>query len=134
MPRVEVVQELFVTAQSRVGLLAQVTDSISQAGVDIHAIGAYDKEGRGELMLITSDNEKAAVALGQIVGMKVERNDVVVVDLPARPGALAEAAKKLAHADINVDWVYGTAADGNHAMVVFKVADPHGAAEALRGM
>ncbi len=134
MARVEVVQELFVSATSRIGLLAQVTDAVSVAGVDIHAIGAYDKDDRGEFMLITSDNEKAAVALGQIVGMKIERNDVVVVDLPARPGALADAAKKLAHADINVDWVYGTASDGQHAMVIFKVADPFGAAEALRAM
>lgn len=134
MARVEVAQELFVTAPSRIGLLAQVTEAIYEAGVDIHAIGAYDKDGRGEFMLITSDNDKAAVALGQIIGMRVERKDVVVSDLAARPGALAEAAKKLAHADINVDWIYGTASDGQHAMVVFKVSDPFAAVEALRAL
>ncbi len=133
MASVEVKQELFVTAPSKVGLLAQVTEAISGVGVDILAIGAYDKDGMGEFMLITSDNDRAASALGNIIGMKMERKDVIALEVPARPGALAEAAGKLARADINVGWVFGTVADGEHATIVLKVADPVAAAEVLRG-
>ncbi len=125
-------QELFVTAPSKVGLLAQVTEAISRAGVDIQAIGAYDKEGLGEFMMVTNDNERAAAALGDIIGMKVERRNVVTLEVPARPGSLAEAATKLAKADMNVDSVFGTVADGEYAMIVMKVADPISAAEVLR--
>jgi hypothetical protein len=125
------VQELFVTAPNRVGLLAQVTEAIFDAGVDIWAIGAYEKDGRGEFMIVTSDNEKATVALANIINMSVERKDVVMLDLPAEPGSLAKAAAKLARADIDVRWIYGTAGDGPRVSLVLRMADPIGAVDVL---
>jgi hypothetical protein len=126
-----VVQELFVTAPNRVGLLAQVTEAIHDTGVDIHAIGAYEKDGRGEFMIVTGDNEKATAALANIINMSVERKDVVMLDLPAEAGSLAKAAAKLARADIDVRWIYGTAGDGNRVSLVLRLADPIGAVKVL---
>ncbi|MBE0417652.1 MAG: ACT domain-containing protein [Coriobacteriia bacterium] len=127
----QVVQEIFVTAPNKVGLLAQVTKAISDAGVDISAIGAYEKDGRGEFMVVTSDNEKATAALANIINMSVERKDVVMLDLPAEPGSLAKAAAKLARADIDVHWIYGTAGDASRVSLVLRVDDPVGAVDVL---
>jgi len=131
MTEAKVVQELFVTAPNKVGLLAQVTEAISEAGVDIYAIAGYEKDGRGEFMIVTSDNERATTALANIINMSVVRKDVVMLDLAAEPGSLAREAAKLAREDINVHWIYGTAGDGKRVTVVLRVDDPVGAARVL---
>ncbi len=124
MVEARVVQELFVTAPNRVGLLAQVTEAISEAGVDIYAIAGYEKDGRGEFMIVTSDNERATVSLANIINMSVVRKDVVMLDLPAEPGSLAKASAKLAHENIDIRWIYGTAGDATRVSLVLRVADP----------
>lgn len=126
-----VVQEVFVTAPNKVGLLAQVTEAISEADVDIYAIAAYEKEGRGEFMIVTSDNERATAALANIINMSVERKDVVMLDLPAEPGSLAKAAAKLAHENVDIRWIYGTAGDATRVSIVLRVNDPVGAVKIL---
>lgn len=133
MAEAKVVQELVVTAPARVGLLAQVTEAISSEGVDIYAIAAYERDGRGEFMIVTSDNERATATLANIINMSVTRRDVVMLDLTAGPGSLAHEAAKLAHDNINVSGVYGTAADGSRVTLVLRVDDPVGAAQLLRG-
>ncbi len=131
MSEAKVVQELFVTAPNRVGLLAQVTDAISEAGVDIYAIAGYEKDGRGEFMIVTSDNERATTALANIINMSVVRKDVVMIDLPAEPGSLAREAVKLARENMDIHWIYGTASDGERVTLVMRVDDPLGAAQIL---
>lgn len=133
MAEAKVVQELCVTAPNRVGLLSQVTEAISGEGVDIYAIAAYERDGRGEFMIVTSDNERATVALANIINMSVTRKDVVMLDLTSGPGSLAREAAKLAHENINIHWVYGTASDGSRVMLVLRVDDPVGAVRILNG-
>jgi hypothetical protein len=133
MAEAKVVQELFVTAPNRVGLLAQVTEAISEAGVDIYAIAGYEKDGRGEFMIVTSDNERATVALANIINMSVVRKDVIMLDLAAEPGSLAKEAAKLARENVDIHWIYGTAGDGTHVSLVLRVDDPVGAVKILNG-
>lgn len=131
MSKAKVVQELFVTAPNRVGLLAQVTEAISEAGVDIYAIAGYEKDGRGEFMIVSSDNERATTALANIINMSVVRKDVIMLDLAAEPGSLGKEAAKLARENIDIHWIYGTASDGQRVTLVMRVDDPVGAAQVL---
>jgi len=132
MARAYVTDEIVVTAPTRVGLLADISAALAEHGIGIAAIGAYDKEGRGELMMITSDNDAAARVLEQL-GMAVRHNDVTVLDAEDAPGTLAQAARRLADGGVNVDWVYATTCGGSHASVVFKTIDPRRSAEILGG-
>lgn len=122
--------EIVAKAPSKVGLLAEYATALADAGVDIHAIGAYDKGGYGEFMMVTSDNDQAAEILAGL-GADIQRNDVVVLDAEDRPGSLAEAADMLATAGINVDWVYATAGEGDRASIVIKTTDARSAQAAL---
>lgn len=130
MGNARVVQELFVKAPTRVGLLADLASAISAKGIGILAIGAYDKEGSGEFYLITTDNEGARAALTGL-GVQIEANDVVVAEMEDRPGSLSASSRRLADAGINVDWVYATTVPGPTASVVFRVSDPGRAAAVL---
>jgi len=132
MAHAYVTEEIVATAPTRVGLLADVSAALAEREVGIAAIGAYDKAGRGEFMMITTDND-TAVGVLEAMGMTVHRNDVTVLDAEDSPGSLSTAARMLAAAGMNVDWVYATTCGGTHASVVFKAVDPRRTAEILSG-
>jgi hypothetical protein len=122
--------ELFFVTPTRVGLLAEVTEVLRDAGVDIRAIGAYDKDDHGEFMLVVSDTPLAKMALGRI-GIKAVEKSVVTVEVPDRPGALAEVARKVADVGVNVGWVYATTSDSPTAMLVLRTEDNNRVADLL---
>ena len=122
MAKVEIRNEVMFKAPTRVGLLADVTEALSKAGVNILAIGAYDKGDAGEFLMITSNNKLAYEALADLGG-EMDMQSVVVAEVPNRPGELAAIARKLAERDINVSQVFATSIDGaDKVMIVLTAA------------
>lgn len=122
--------ELYFTLPSRIGLLAEVAEAVGDAGVDIRAIGAYDKNDMGEFMMVVSDTELAKSALNEI-GIEAVEKTVVTVEVSDRPGALAAIARKVSDAGINIGWVYATTGGGPTAMIVLRTKDDRRVAELL---
>lgn len=123
MAQVELRQELLFKAPTRVGLLAEVTRRLRDAGVDLKAIGAYDKGDNGEFLMLTSNNRTAAEAL-EPMGGTLDIVPVVVATVPNEPGELAEIAKRIADAGLNVSQVYATTVDGSPtATIVLTASD-----------
>lgn len=122
MAKVEIRNEVIFKAPTRVGLLADVTSALNDAGVNIQAIGAYDKGDMGEFLMITSNNKLAYEALSALGGV-MDMQSVVLVEVPNVPGELAEIARLLAGADINVSQVFATSVDGaDKVMIVLTAA------------
>lgn len=119
MAVVEIRNELLYRAPTHVGLLAEVAEALHAAGVNILAIGAYDKGDMGEFLLLTSDNRAAGVAL-ESLGGEVDMASVVVVDVPNTPGELALIARKAADAGINISQIHATTTDSPTAMIVMR--------------
>jgi hypothetical protein len=132
MSNVRVAEELVVRVPTKVGLFAEVAKTLAEVGVDVRAIGAYDKEDMAEFMLLTGDNDAAVLALVNL-GATIERNDVVVVELEQRAGQLLNIGEKLSEAEINIDWMYATTGDGEHTNVVIKTSDAEKTAQVLGG-
>ena len=122
MAQVRRAKQLVATMPTRVGLLADISEAIRSAGVNITAISGYEREGQAKFLLVTDDSAKAAEALGRMAA-DVREKDVVLVELDNRVGALADAAKKISEAGINVEYTYGTTGPGDKAWLVFKTAD-----------
>lgn len=115
--------ELVVKMPNRVGLLADVGEVIREAGVNIIAIGAYEKEGRGEFMLVTSDNAAASTALARL-NADISEHSAVEVQLDDEPGALESVARSIAEAGIDLRWAYASVAPGaGDAIVIMKTDD-----------
>ncbi|MDO8964416.1 MAG: ACT domain-containing protein [Coriobacteriia bacterium] len=117
MAKVELRNELMFKAPTRVGLLADVTEALWTADVNILAIGAYDKGGMGEFLMITSNNKRAFEALEKLDG-EVDLRSVVVAEVPNRPGQLATISRRLADKAINVNQVYATSVEAPTVMLV----------------
>ena len=110
--------------------LAKVTESIAQKGIDITAFSAAACGDSGTLALAT-DNEAAthrALTEGQ---WKFRTIELVETSLVNRPGALAEVARRLAKAGINIEAAFPTGMVGSNVHVAFATNDPTKAKEAL---
>jgi hypothetical protein len=123
MAKAEIRDELSFKAPTRIGLLADVAGALFSAGVDIRAIGAYDKGEMGEFLLLTGNNRAAAEALERLGG-ELDIVPVVVVEVEARPGQLAAISRKLADAGLNVDQVHATTTDASSATIIMRTDHP----------
>ena len=121
MTKVQMRNEILFKAPTHVGLLAEVTNALFEAGVDILAIGAYDKGEMGEFLLLTSSN-KAAFAALEGLGGQVDLVPVVAAEIPNEPGSLAKIATRLAEHDINIDQIHATTTGAPTALVVLKTS------------
>lgn len=122
MAKASKVNQLMVETPDEVGMMAKVCSAISDAGVNIRAISAYVKEGKGYFMLLTDDNSKAEEAL-ESGGFSVSQEEAVAVELENEVGAAKRMAKKLADAGVNLKYCYGSTGDGEMALMVFNSDD-----------
>jgi hypothetical protein len=129
MPKVT---QLVLNLQSKPGVLANVAGVLGKAGVNIEGICAVETAGRGKIRLLTSDAAKAEAAL-KAAKFRCGREDAISVSLENRPGALAEAAQKVAQAKVNIKCVYATTGGAGPAAVVLSVSNVPKALAALGG-
>lgn len=123
--------EIMFKAPTHVGLLAEVSEALHNAGVNILAIGAYDKGDMAEFILLTSDNRLTGEALAPLGG-EVSLAPVVVAEVENRPGTLAAVARRLADAGINVAQIHGTSTDSPTMTLVLLTAEETRVVDLLR--
>ncbi len=115
-------KQIVAKIPARVGLLADIAEAIREAGVNITALSAYERDGDGKFLIVTDDNAAAAAALSRFSG-EVREKDVLMVTLRNTPGALETATRALAEAGINIEYVYGTTNMSDTATLIFKTSD-----------
>jgi hypothetical protein len=98
--------DLVIDVENTPGQLARVATAISDAGVNIAAATCIGSGEQAELHVLVRHAEAAKHALAiSHVAVSRER-EVVVVDVQDRPGVLADLARKIAAAGVNLDLVY----------------------------
>ena len=125
------VEQISVFLENKPGSLAEVTRILGESGVNIRALSLADTKDFGILRLIVNDNEKAREILGRR-GLTVRKTEVVAVEVPDRPGGLAEILKVLSEADINVEYLYAfVQQSGENAIIIFRFDETDRAIEVL---
>lgn len=107
MAKASLTKQLTVEAGNKVGVLAEVTGVIADAGVNITAICAYHIEGKAYFCILTSDNKKAKEALDP-KGYTINEDEVVKVALEDTVGQVKEVAEKVKVAGIDLCYIYGS--------------------------
>ncbi len=99
--------DLVIELENKPGELAKVATAISDAGVNIAAATCLGNGQKTELHILVPHSEPVYRALANTHGPVVTRErEVVVVQAHDRPGELAELARKVSVAGINLDIVY----------------------------
>jgi hypothetical protein len=89
------------------GELAAIGDVLGKAGVNIAGLCALTSGGgHAEVHILVHDATSAFEAL-EAAGIKIaEEQEVIVLDITDRPGALGEVVHKLGAAKINLETAY----------------------------
>jgi hypothetical protein len=119
--------DLVIELENEPGALARVAAAISDAGVNLAAATCMGTAEQVELHILVPHAEAAkhALALSQLAVTR--EREVVVVEVEDRPGVLADLARKVGRAGVDLDLVY--VATQNR--LVFGAADLDGLKAAL---
>ena len=126
----EIRRQCRAVVSDKIGRLAEVTDHIKEAGVNILAMCAWVEQGRGHILVVGSEPEKCCSALSKVVD-KCEWDEVVCAKVANKIGVLNTVAHKLAEADLQVNMATDSCAETEEAMVVLQTSNNAKAAEIL---
>lgn len=118
----EICRQCNATVTNAVGRLADLTDKVTEAGVNILALCAWGEGDTGHIMLVADDPEKACEAITPVVD-KCDWDEVICIKVANQPGALNEISRKLADAGININFVYASTIDAPEATIVMSTSD-----------
>jgi hypothetical protein len=123
-------RDLMFILPYQAGTLAQLTEAISQAGVNLHGCAGQQFGPEGIIHLLVDDAASAgARRAAEQAGFVVRgEREVIVAPIEDRPGGLASLLGPLAAAGVNADLLY-LATDSR---VVIGVEDLERAQAALR--
>jgi hypothetical protein len=117
------IQQISVFLENKTGRLADVTRLIADAGVNIRAISIADTADFGILRLIVDKPAEAAEAISK-GGFTTRMTEVLAVEIPDRPGSLAQVMEMFKETGVNIEYLYASLEkDSSTAVVIFKVED-----------
>jgi len=120
--------DLVIEVDNEPGALARVAAAISDAGVNIAAATCTGAAERAELHILVPHAEAARHSLSiSHLAVTREREVVVIEVQDDKPGVLADLARTIAKAGIDLDLVYVA----THNRVVFGSLDLDGLKKAL---
>ena len=128
----QVGKQLSIFLENKPGTLAKVCEALAEKGININALTVSDTVDHAVVRMVVDRPADAAHMLGAS-GVLVIENDVVLGEVPNRPGALALIAKRLGDHGVNIEYAYCTAAlDRPTGMLVLRTRDPKRAVQVLQ--
>ena len=112
-----------IDLENRPGELARVAEAIAAKGIDILAVSGTTSGDRGKVAIITNDEEAAAAAI-RSAGCSFRMTEAAEISLRAQPGSLAQATRRLAAGEVNIEAVMVMGTDGNDVKVAFLTDAP----------
>ena len=98
--------DLVIEVDNEPGALARVASAVSDGGVNLSAATCTSPGERAQLHILVKHPEAAKHALATAGVTITSEREVVVVEATDRPGELADLARKIAEAGIDLDLVY----------------------------
>jgi hypothetical protein len=113
--------QISVFLENKSGRLTEVTRALANAGVNIRALSLAETIDYGVLRLIVDKPKEAKAALTQ-AGFTVSETEVIAVEMPDRPGGLAEIVGMLTKRGLNIEYLYAFVGQrGENAVVIIRI-------------
>jgi hypothetical protein len=126
----EKMTQLSIAMENAPGQLGRLCRALAQANVNIRGISVSDATDVSTIRLLVSDVPAAKKALRE-AGVQFVSQEVLVLDLEDKPGALERVTTRLGEAGVNIHYLYGTGDSGHKGMMVLRVSDVDRARQAL---
>ena len=126
------IRQLSIFIENKPGRVAQVTEVIAKAKVDIRALSIADTSNFGILRLIVNKPDEALDALKK-ANITVSITSVIAIGIDDSPGEFSNVARILADKGIEIEYMYAfIGRDKNRAFVILKVEEEDKASEVLK--
>ena len=125
------IHQLSLFAENKPGHIAAPARLLAREGIDIRSLYLADTQQYGILRMIVSDWRKAAAML-ESQGFAVNVTEVLAVEVPDRPGGLADVLEALDGTGMNIEYMYAFPMRGDEAILIFRFADPDAAIARLQ--
>lgn len=126
-----IIKQLSIFIENKPGRLSSICSTLADADVNIQAMTVHDTVDHAIVRLVVDNPNKALILLEED-GAYIVTQDVAVIETENRPGIIAQIAKKLFRADINIEYAYCTAAKNqDFGCLVIKTTDPEQTLEIL---
>ena len=120
---------IIIVAKNEVGVLADISQALADAGINIETISAEGLAEQGVITL-TADSHDDALRVLMVAGYKAVSDDSLILRLPDEPGALAKVAGRFKDAGVNIQSLHIVERQGDHTIVTL-AAEDRAQAEAL---
>ena len=118
-----ILEQISVFVENRVGAVADITQTLADAEIDIKALTLADTGDFGVMRLIV-DSPKKALAVLKLNQTIASLTPVVVTSMGNDPGSLAKIVKAIADAGIILEYIYAfVAREAGTAYAVIRVAN-----------
>ena len=118
-----IIKQISIFMENTTGRLADVTALLAQSDINLRAISIADTADFGILRMV-ADRPDAAVALLKAAGFAARETDVIAVEVPDQPGALATIMALFRDEGVNIEYLYASLEhSANQAVIVLKVDD-----------
>ena len=125
------IKQLSVFCENKPGHIVGPCRMLARAGIDIRALSLADTQRFGILRMIVSDWQKAKGLLEKS-GSVVKVTEVLAVEVPDRPGGLAEVLSLFEGSEVNIEYMYAFPfVREEKAVLVFRFDQPDAAIERL---
>ena len=94
-------KQITIVTPARDGLVADISDHLGHAEINIESLDAFVVRGWDIVQLTVSDYDQALMVLRD-AGYDAITEDAVVINVKDRPGALAQVTRRLHEADVAV--------------------------------
>ncbi len=125
-------KQLSVFLENKPGAVSRPCRILSKAGINIQTFALADTQQFGILRLVVHEWEKAKEVLEKN-DFAVRVTEVVALEIPDRPGGLADVLEVIEQAHVNVEYMYAfTAKHDGKGLIMFRFDQPEAAIAKLQ--
>jgi len=115
-------KQFTIAIDNQPGAVAHIARTLGEAKVNILSLLGTAQGTAGTIQLIAEDPRRAKKAL-DAARISYQEIPAEAVDLPNKPGALAQSLDKLAAKGVNLSSIHATAAKGGKKAVIVYTAE-----------
>ena len=100
-------KQLSVRLVNKPGRLAAMLEALNKGKVDFRALAVMDSGDRGTVRFVPDDPAAAIEVLNKI-NIRYDVAEVLLVEVPQKPGAFRKICERLAADHLNIDYAYSS--------------------------
>ena len=126
------IKQISLFLENKPGHVCSACRVLADAGINIESMSLADTEQFGILRLIVKDWEQA-VSVFEKNGIAVKLTDVIAVQVPNKPGGLADLLGIIDQTQLNIEYVYEIHTGPKEiTTLIFRFNDPETAIQMLQ--